>query len=77
MQNFLFSDLVSIFNIATVNPKKQKRGAHILRAHYCPSIRDEHFRLVWKGNDARVKYLGAVMLMLMPAENFSSRMEGQ
>ena len=41
MLNFLFSDLVSFFNIATVNPKKQKRGAHILRAHHCPSIRDE------------------------------------
>ena len=27
MLNFLFSDLVSIFYISTVNPKKQKRGA--------------------------------------------------
>ena len=27
MLNFLFSDLVSIFYIATVNPKKQERGA--------------------------------------------------
>ena len=26
MLNFLFSDLVSIFNIATVNPWKQKGG---------------------------------------------------
>ena len=35
------------------------------------------FRLAWKGNDARVKYLGAVMSMLMRAEHFSSRMEGR
>ena len=37
----------------------------------------KNVRLIWKGNDARVKYLGAVMSMLMRAENFSSRMEGQ